>query len=426
MRRLALIACCVWVGGCGVAHTPARGLAHTRRSSEPTFAANQRVARAFAQHRLSTTRLPAGATSVATDPAANGVLDHPLSRPGIGHLIDLHQFWRAPGTPAALLDWLRRHVPAGTRLSSSGSGGNRTGTYMWMHAYSYRKLPAAIFEAELDFAIAAASGGGTAVRVDSFAAGLVPRPRWERVPAAVAAVVVSVRRSDGRRSYAVATVTDPARARRLVAVFNGFRIVQPGAVLGCPAILGATPQLRFRFLAASGTLLAEATESGCTGLKFVAADRSGPALSPALDLTQLLWSEHVLPICSALSVKGRSVRPATAEQFSLSFRVRDTGAGACGLRGYPNVRLLSRVGGSLIPRLTRIPAGHLLTPPVALLDPSWAATTSVGWPARPTCKALPFNRVLLRLPGISKWLTVRLSDPIAVCGRRLEVAPIGA
>ena len=424
MWRIALIAGCLIVAGCGVAHSGV-AVVRPRAGAEPTFADNQRVASAFAQHRLSAVRLPPGAVRTATDPAAGGVLAKPQSRPGVGHLIDQHRSWRVAGTPAALIGWLRRHPPTGTRLSSWGSSGRRGVPYVWTRGYSYRRLPRGIYEAELDVAIAAADGGGSAVRVDSFAAGLVPRPGWERVPPTVRTVAISLRRYDGKRSYSVASVTDPVLVRRLARTFDGFQIVQPGTFFSCPLITGATPLLRFRFLSATGAELADATESGCVGLSFAVGTRSGPALSPDVDLTQLLWSDHVLAVCSALSVKGEPVmRTPPPVEFSLSFQIHDIAAGACGLRGYPRVRLLSATGGSLVPRVTRIPAGHPVTPPVVLLDPSWPATTSIGWPAQPGCKALAFNRVLLRLPGVPTPFTVRLGHPIAPCGGRLTVAPI--
>lgn len=382
MRSVLLIIGCVVLAGCGVAQ-PGGVVVGPGRGSGGTFAANQRAARAFAQDQLSAVRLPSGAAGTRSDPAVGGVLAKPQSRPGIGHLIDRHRFWRVPEIPAALIGWLRRHPPGGTRLSTWGSGGNRGVASVWMRGYSYRTLPQGIYKAELDFAIAAAKGGGSAVRVDSFAAGLVPRPAWEHVPSSVAKVAISVRRYDGRRSYSVARVSDPALVRRLVRTFNGFEIAQPGAVvIGCPPITGATPQLGFRFLSATGDQLAEATESACAGLKFAVGGRSGPALSQPVDLTQLLWSEHALAVCSALSVKGRPVTHTPApKEFTLPFTISDTAAGACALRGYPRVRLQMATSGKpvgeLVPHVTRIPAGHPVTPPVVLLDPSWPATTSI-------------------------------------------------
>jgi hypothetical protein len=433
MSRILLIAGCAVLAGCGVVQARASGVVRGRSDGvvqarplvESTRAFDQRVARAFALRQLSAVRLPPGARSVAADPAVGGVLASPQSRPGVGRLIDQHRFWRVTGTPAALIGWLRRHAPAGTRLSSWGSGADRGVTFVWTRGYSFRILPAAVYEAELDFAIAVANGGGTAVRVDSFAAGLVPRPAWERVPAAVTSVAITVRPFDGGRVYPVATVSAPAEVERLVRAFNGFRIVQPGTAFSCPAFPGAAPLLRFRFLSAGGARLADAAESGCVGLRFSVARRTGPALWPDVDLTQLLWAAHLLPVCSALSVTAGPVTPTPAPvEFSLPFEIRDTGGGACGLRGYPQVRLLNVPGPSLVPRVTRIPAGHPVTPPVVLLDPSWPATTSIDWPAQPTCKALPFSRVQLRLPEVATPFMVRLRHPIAPCGGRITVAPI--
>jgi hypothetical protein len=425
MRRITLMVSCLAIAGFTVIEIT--GGVEARGSPRSTLAGNERAARAFAVHELSAVRMPAGSAVTATDPALSGVLAKPQSRPGIGppRLVDLHRFWRVPGSPAALIEWLRHHQPAGSRLSSWGRGGGRDGPSVWSRGYSFRAVPAGIYETELDFAIGAGKGGGTAVRVDSFAAALVPRPAWERVPAAVTQVVVEVRRYDGTHAYPIATVTDAAVVRRLVAVFNRSGIVQPGPSLGCGLITGATPELSFRFVSATNAEIADASESGCAGLKFAVGGRSGAALLPHVDLTRVLWSEHVLPVCSSLSVDAEPLTRTPGPAFAtLPFQIRDTASNACGLRGYPGVRLGTAAGALSIPRTERIPVGHPVTPPVVLLDPSWPATTSISWPTRHSCRSVPFTHVQLGLPGVSRPFTVRLRQPVNPCGGTITIAPI--
>ena len=83
MRRVLLITGCLVLAGCGVAQ-PGGVVVRPGGGSERTFAATQRVARAFAKHQLSAVRLPAGAARTRSDPAVGGVLAKPQARPGIG------------------------------------------------------------------------------------------------------------------------------------------------------------------------------------------------------------------------------------------------------------------------------------------------------------------------------------------------------
>jgi hypothetical protein len=422
MRRLALILTCLAVAGCGV-HQPLTSGDRPHTRSTPSFAANQRLARAFARRALASVRLPVGSRRVRTDPAP-GTLAHPQSQPGAEHAVDRPRFWRVPGTPGELLAWLRRHTPHGTYLTLSGAGGQRGVTYVWTRGYSYRVLPSEIYQAELDLAVAAASGGGTAVRVDAYAAGLVPRPQWERVPPAVTSVSISAWSVNGRHSYPLASVTNSARVAWLIRLVDETQIVQPGGFIGCPLIAPAEPLLRLRFRSASGATLAQAAEVPCGGLKFAVGGRSGPPLGLNADLTGLLWARHVLATCSSISVKpeplAHTPRPVL---FTLPFEIRDSSASACGLRGYPQVRLHLLAGSWVTPREARIPAGHPVTPAPVLLDSGWPAQTSISWPD-PKCKAQAFNRAQLRLPGVPTPLTVRLRGTVAPCGDRITVAPL--
>ncbi len=418
MRRLALIST--------VAMIAVLAVVETSGGSVPTSAANQRVAQEFAGRKLANVRLPSGAMATVTDPSVGHVLGSAATRPGIERLIDRHRFWLVPGAPTAVLVWLRHHPPAGTQPDGSGSAGNRFGTYEWFQSFAYRNVPAALYEAALSVSVAGAPGGRTAVRADSFAAGMVPRPGWERVPSGVSSINVAVQQSDGRGSYPVATITQPALVTRVVTAFDSFPIVQPGNVFSCPVILASSPELHFQFLSPAGAQLANAAEEACGGVAFSVGDRSGPALEPGVDLTQLLFSHQVLPVCSALSVAATPVtHTPPPEELSVSFQIKDTGVGACGLRGYPQISRLSTTGRSLVPPVTRIPAGVPVTPPLVLVDPTWPATTSISWPAQPACKALPFTQIDMRLPGVQAPFAVTLRNPIAPCRGRLSVAPIG-
>jgi hypothetical protein len=83
----------------------------------------------------------------------------------------------------------------------------------------------------------------------------VPRPRSEKVPAAV-------REVDVRTSKAHVRVTTAAKVRRIVRWFDALPIVQPGGRFGCPPDTVRRPPMSLRFRSADGLLLARASVPG--------------------------------------------------------------------------------------------------------------------------------------------------------------------
>jgi Protein of unknown function (DUF4232) len=403
-------------------------------ASVGTATANRRVAIATANHDLTTPTLPPGATRTSTDASAHHLLGQISSRPLLSDYVDVHRFYRLPGSESTVAAYFRAHPPARTTLTGTGSARNlRTGVGSESLSFSYAKAPAGVFEAGITVNLAIASAGGTAVRIDSWAAWLVPRPSWESVPATAQTVTVTANTSDGTHAYPIATVTDPATVKRLIALVDGLGIQQPGAVFGCPAIAANSPAIELSFSAAPGSpALATATQNNCGSLEFTVGSRKGPMLADSVDLTARLWSLHVLPQCSSSQLSAAAeplTRTPAPVELTVPISLSDTASSACGLQGYPKIQLLGAGDQALPTNATRIPTGKPVTPPVTLIDPSWPGGTSISWP-RPSssCHAPQATAVALTLPGATSPANVTLGakdTPVAPCGGRISVAPLG-
>ena len=167
--------------------------------------------------------------------------------------------------PSAVLAWFQGHVPAGSSLTGRALAAApvissaRSGTRSRHHG---------VLVSRDSVSMAAARGGGTAVRIDAQDIYWVPRPRWERVPAGVQQIDVTVQRlktadehhvADGHRRGAGA----PDRLARERAAAGA------AVVSSCPVDLGPTVTLTFlQTAAARRSRRAVADGSGCGDVSF--------------------------------------------------------------------------------------------------------------------------------------------------------------
>jgi hypothetical protein len=132
-------------------------------------------ARADAAEELAAIRLPAGATTVEHDPG-----EHRLAHVGIACprwvTVDDHDFWRVPGTPADVWSWIQEHPPAGNQ-GGVGASQSLPGPFQGFVYFSYPTTKKVDYR-QLVASVAAAKGGGTAVRVDGLDA-WIPRRRTQ-------------------------------------------------------------------------------------------------------------------------------------------------------------------------------------------------------------------------------------------------------
>ncbi len=238
---------------------------------------NQRAAKGAVDSMLGALRLPTGAVPSATDPSRSGLLADPSSRPSTPALVDVNRFWRTPGRPQAVLNWVEAHPPAGMRGNMSGeSAGPRGLIASW---YGFWSAPTrGVSYRELVVTVAGASDGGTAVRADAQAVWVLARPASELVPVGVTRVTIRVRRMGHRVSTPV-TLIAANQVKRVVELVNRLPRSQPG-VVACPADVGPLVELDFRRLAGVPPVaVAIADGSGCGVVTFTLRGRREPDLA---------------------------------------------------------------------------------------------------------------------------------------------------
>lgn len=153
-------------------------------------------ARTAARALLCRLKLPAGARRMQGDQSRSGRLAHPLASPSnSSKLVDVHRFWRVPGRPCKVMGWIEQHPPAGAGVTLS-AGGSRSNEpcrpaslaereaqvppssneplppalpTLWGVRYSFPE-PRRFSRRALELQLAAAQGGGTAIRADALVA----------------------------------------------------------------------------------------------------------------------------------------------------------------------------------------------------------------------------------------------------------------
>ena len=138
------------------------------------------AARLEATRALGAIALPPGAVRAATDPSG-GALAVVALRPLTPRLVERHAFSRVPGSPQAALTWMRRHLPAGARITGRGEQSRPQGPTVSVVQLSFGHVPPGVMSSSLVVA-AAPRSGATAIRVDAEAVWRLARPAWARVP----------------------------------------------------------------------------------------------------------------------------------------------------------------------------------------------------------------------------------------------------
>jgi hypothetical protein len=166
---LAIGALVAVTAGCG-ARAPSGG--PTLGASGGGSVYNLRAGRAEAQHLLGLVRLPPGARLSARMPAGTGAAlsSYSVSVPVVPHLVDLHEFFVATGTPASVIGWMQLNRPAGSSQDDSGTGsvGEQWTSFAFTSIRGFAIWPDLVVNA------VPVHGSSVAVRVD---AQVAPQPR---------------------------------------------------------------------------------------------------------------------------------------------------------------------------------------------------------------------------------------------------------
>lgn len=265
-----------------------------------TTASTRALARTLAHTLVSRMSLPPGALQVsssAEDPSTGSWLKGPTSRPGTPLLAQQHRFWRVPGDPQSVIAWIEAHPPAGLVADGTGTGGRYGVTQEWAVMFAARAVTGRISQAGVGVSATAATGGGTALRVDAYAVWMITRPASEVIPAGVRSVLVSVDHYGGG-PFKQALVTAPGKVARLVAFVDSRQLAQPGWH-SCPAIGSFSRVLDLQFLGPAGTsavALARAVEDACGDLTFSIRGRRQRGLQEQASLGALLRTLRVRPV----------------------------------------------------------------------------------------------------------------------------------
>ena len=234
---------------------------------------------------------PPGARRLTAAPGVSGgLLRHPAQNLG-PYLASSTAWWSVPQDASAVLDYESTHLPRGFKAGAYGAvetmdepvapAGNAHGT--WFRSWGAGATGLLTVE------VAYPTSGQAYVRVDAYEYWTPVRPAAERVPAGVTVITITSVQASGVPSVPpLATVTDPARVSRIIAVVNGLGLDTYPLVFGCPPmpLRDSSSLIRLAFLArAGGPALATATggpdpTSPCTeGIAFEVGGRQQSALA---------------------------------------------------------------------------------------------------------------------------------------------------
>jgi hypothetical protein len=234
--------------------------AQTRQSRRPDIsvkavaAGREHAAVRKADRLLAQIRLPAGARSSSTTPAALRT-----SNLGVSVITEFayrHRVWKVREPLAAVTSFVRRHALPGFENHTGGE------SPVWL-GYDQRLSGGRPMQRMYDVSLVR-QGSWTFVRVDAAAAWIYPRSPREVVPA-------GVREIDIRGGGVVRRVTAPAQVARIVRWFDALHVTPPGVTVGC--MLELSTPVHFRFRTASGAELARAVvpsegADGCNSIQL--------------------------------------------------------------------------------------------------------------------------------------------------------------
>jgi hypothetical protein len=258
----------------GADSTGSRAITTARVAQSP-----EQLAEAAAVSMLAAFRPPSSA--VRSGPIAVQVLSAPPEQSATSDRVLRTEWWRADGTPSAVLTWIRGHQANEFTLGGSGASGGPAADEMQFDQFVLPSVPGVLPVRWLLVTVAQDQAADrAAIRVDSEVSWEPPKPAGERIPAD--AKVVTITPIAGYQPLPAGdrpdTVTNPAEVAKIVAAVDGLPLFPPGA-FHCPADFGRSMLLTFR-ATRSGPALAEATSQtgGCGAVTLTIKGRAMPTL----------------------------------------------------------------------------------------------------------------------------------------------------
>jgi hypothetical protein len=273
-----LLAPALALAGCAVAHSSATAASRAPAIAHPaatTAQSPRQRAEADAAAILAAFVVPPGARKLPGAPPGQAnqlknIAGYPESP---DYWVDKTGFWQVKGDPQQVLAWTashvgRSHTSLGLITSFPTPGNPET---VWERDYVLPPVSAVEDTRELTVEVADAGNGQTAIRVDAQVTWLPARAASEMVPAAAAAVTLSVIPDPNlsRKPPQPETITSAAAVRRITAMVNSLPVFPPNAPHECGPSDAAALVLTF-LAAPKGRVLATAMVEleGCEPVVF--------------------------------------------------------------------------------------------------------------------------------------------------------------
>jgi hypothetical protein len=174
--------------------------------------------------------------------------------------------WSVPEDPASVLSFVEAHLPAGSKVVSTGYGGPSPGSESVTR--SWPPIADVLDTRWLEVSVTSSASGGTLLQAKSQSQWVLTRPLSEQIPSGVREVDVTSG-WPGKPPLVSRRVTGRAEVRRLVTLFDSLSIVQPDA-LNCPSY-SPRPVVVIGFHAgARNRLVAEASVSSAASFSWPA------------------------------------------------------------------------------------------------------------------------------------------------------------
>jgi hypothetical protein len=256
---------------------------------EASAAESMAAARAAAASVLAAFVLPPGAVALPGEPAGDeGRLGRRYEF-GSVNVLEQTAWWRVPGTPQQVRQYVLAHEPSGL----VGRFTPPPGADSFQVAFDWPGTARLTAGTELVVHGAQLPGGVTGLRVDAQGVWLTPRPASEVIPPGNTLLLLTT--ADSRSpEYAprqrLIAVTDRRRIERVATLLNNLPVVQPyRGVRSCPHGFGVELRLGFhRRHAVQPTAVATWHLDPCGSVQMVIGGRDEPALEPEGDLEEAI------------------------------------------------------------------------------------------------------------------------------------------
>jgi hypothetical protein len=228
----------------------ARIVAAPRYPIAPTTASNRRAAALDARRLLAYVVPPAG-SGLRSSGTGSGSHVHLLIEAFASAVA--YRTWVVAADPGSVLSFVQDHLPAGAKIVGTGSSSSDS---LQSVTYSWPSVDGVLYLRWLEIQVSTRAGGGTRLYAESQSQWIVTRTRAEQIPRGVRDVDVTSA-WPGKSPFVSRRVSNRAKVRALVALFDSLDVIQPGAG-SCPG-MALTPSVNVAFTVGSGQPLARAT-----------------------------------------------------------------------------------------------------------------------------------------------------------------------